>query len=1009
MSFDFSRFKTPPADLRGAPFWSLNHDLNDHDRLREYIDAFETMGIGGYHLHVRCGLKNDYLGPDFLKAISAARDYGAQKGMLSYLYDEDTWPSGFAGGAVTTELTHRRRWVALQKGRPTEAESDVVHYICAYKISLNDQGLRIAHQRIPFEQGREEDWFLTQYIQKNDDRFNGAAYLNTLSKSAVQAFIDSTHEVYVKQFGGSFPADVPAIFTDEPQLAGNTSLNSPFEGNTHFAWTEDLRDSFATAYNVELLDILPEVVWPGVDGPSPWRWRFWDHLSERFASAYADTLGEWCEQHGIALTGHMMAEDSLSSQIHSLGECMRHYRSFQIPGIDLLCDTYKPQTVKQAVSVARQDGRAGVMSELYGVTNWDFPFSGHKRQGDWQAALGITLRVHHLSLLSMEGQSKRDFPASIGPQSPWYREYPVIEDHFARVGAALTTGRPLVRIGVIHSVESAWMRRGINTLDAPYLSKLNRDFSQRVFDLLDASLDFDFIAESLLPQQERTSDQPEMQVGEMAYQVIVIPELETIRKSTLESLDRLIKRGGQVVVMGHIPTRCDGELSDLPTQVLAKALRISPDGLSLVQALEPWRDYAIHTSTGATYTQVNSQLRQSGEERILFCASRAIEKSHTHPWGNQDLHNGYIRIRGNWNVTELDTADGSEKACSYHQEQAWTVVPWDIHPQSHRLLRLTPGTDACALPQRSWEHYGTCPEPTSVVTEEPNVLLLDHAAWRLNDENWQPAEDSLVTQRKLAATFSWPDWGQPYSVKDPGPRQRVTRKFEINCAGDFDHIQLVCERLNSATICLDGQPLATQPEGWWVDHDLPTMTLPQLKEGIHHLEITLELDAVDRHLEWCYLLGDFAVETQGAHAKLCPSGAPIYWGDVVTQGLPFYGGNLMYECTLPLSSAGTYALNCPHFGAALLRVYCDGKDCGAIYHSPWRVELGELSEGPHTLRICAYGNRYNSFGPLHNNRPDWKWWGPQSWDGTPSERNEIWQFKAAGILRAPLLEHHITE
>ncbi|MDF3129353.1 hypothetical protein P0Y35_09110 [Kiritimatiellaeota bacterium B1221] len=1004
MSFDSVRFQNPPAELRGAPFWSLNHDLTDHDRLRDYIDAFEEMGIGGYHLHVRCGLKNPYLEKDFLEAVSAARDYGASKGMLSYLYDEDTWPSGFAGGAVTRELTHRRRWVELRKGRPDEVKNECRQPLCAYRIELNRQGLREGHQRISFDEAEDMDWFLTRVIEGDSDRFNGAAYLNNLDPAAVQAFIDSTHEVYLKQFGGSFPKDVPAIFTDEPQLAGNSTLHTSFEGQMQLAWTDDLRESFENAYQVELLDILPEVVWPGIEGPSPWRWRYCDHISERFASAFADGLGGWCEKHGIALTGHMMAEDSLSGQVACIGECMRHYRSFQIPGIDILCDVYKPVTAKQAVSVARQDGRAAVMSELYGVTNWDFPFSGHKRQGDWQAALGITLRVHHLSWLSMEGQSKRDFPASIGPQSPWYKEYPVIEDHFARVAAAMTEGKALVRIGVIHSVESAWMRRGINMLDDPYMSKLSHQFSQGVAGLLDAGLDFDFIAESLLPRQERSTEQPELQVGEMAYQVVVIPELETLRESTLLSLQRFIDRGGEVVVMGGIPERCNGEKSDLPARMLAGATLIHSDTVSLVQALEPWREISILTCHRSLFKQVNTQLRQCGEERILFCANRAEEKSNTHPWRNPELMNGCIRIRGCWIVKELNTADGSEEACSYHQANGWTEVPWDLYPQSHRLLRLTPGEGSAVLPKFSWEIQGVCPEPDTVSPAEPNVYLLDRAAWKLNDEAWQAPEDSLVTQRKLAEKFSWPDWGQPYSVKDPGDPQQVTRRFEINCVGDFREIKLVCERLKSASLRLDGKALEVNPDGWWVDRDLPTMKLPELKEGSHHLEITLSLNAVDRHLEWCYLIGNFAVETRGAHAKLIPSGAGIFWGDVVPQGLPFYGGNLEYEFRIEVSESGYYALQCARFGGALLRVFCEGRDCGPVISAPWRVELGALDAGVHTVCICAYGNRYNSFGPLHNHRPDWVWWGPDSWYGTPAERNEIWQFQPSGILRAPLLE-----
>ncbi len=79
-------------------------------------------------------------------------------------------------------------------------------------------------------------------------------------------------------------------------------------------------------------------------------------------------------------------------QTQSLGEAMRCYRDMDLPGMDQLCDGREFNTAKQVQSVVRQMGRKGMVSELYGVTGWNFTFEGHKGQGDWQAALGVTQR-----------------------------------------------------------------------------------------------------------------------------------------------------------------------------------------------------------------------------------------------------------------------------------------------------------------------------------------------------------------------------------------------------------------------------------------------------------------------------------------------------------------------------------------------------------------------------------------------------------------------------------------
>ena len=172
----------------------------------------------------------------------------------------------------------------------------------------------------------------------------------------------------------------------------------------------------------------------------------------------------------------MMEEPTLHSQTAAIGDCMRSYRAFGIPGIDMLCASFEFTTAKQCQSAVHQYGRPGMMSELYGVTGWDFDFRGHKLHGDWQAALGVTVRVHHLSWVSMKGTAKRDYPASMSYQSPWYTQYAYVEDHFGRVNTALTRGTPMVKVGVVHPVESYWLHWGPNEQTQLVRDKLDGNF-----------------------------------------------------------------------------------------------------------------------------------------------------------------------------------------------------------------------------------------------------------------------------------------------------------------------------------------------------------------------------------------------------------------------------------------------------------------------------------------------------------------------------------------------------
>ena len=106
----------------------------------------------------------------------------------------------------------------------------------------------------------------------------------------------------------------------------------------------------------------------------------------------------------------------------------------------------------------------------------------------------------------MLGESKRDYPAAIGYQSPWYKEYKYIEDHFSRLNVALTRGKPVTRVAVIHPIESFWLTYGPadrNGADQAWRDQAVKDLTEW---LLLGLIDFDFVSESLFPDQTRLND-----------------------------------------------------------------------------------------------------------------------------------------------------------------------------------------------------------------------------------------------------------------------------------------------------------------------------------------------------------------------------------------------------------------------------------------------------------------------------------------------------------------------
>ena len=49
------------TDYQSIPFWSWNNEL-DEEELTRQIEDMKSVGIGGFIMHARTGLKTEYLG-----------------------------------------------------------------------------------------------------------------------------------------------------------------------------------------------------------------------------------------------------------------------------------------------------------------------------------------------------------------------------------------------------------------------------------------------------------------------------------------------------------------------------------------------------------------------------------------------------------------------------------------------------------------------------------------------------------------------------------------------------------------------------------------------------------------------------------------------------------------------------------------------------------------------------------------------------------------------------------
>lgn len=1032
-------FRDPPCEYRGAPFWAWNEKL-DARKLTDQVAQFREMGMGGFHIHCRSGLDTRYLGEAFFECVKAVVSEAKAQGLRACLYDEDRWPSGSAGGLVTREREYRIRFLLFSPLDSDEVENaepmssaKALHsgdktLLGVYEVVQDAEGYLVSYRRLEDggdppaasagAEGAVRLWKAELEISGTTPWHNDQTYVDTMNPKAIERFIRLTHEQYRRALPGEFGQGIRTIFTDEPQTVHKTTLDGPFDlSPVILPYTDDFDETFSKTYGYSLMDKLPELIWETRDAADYHvRHDYHTHATERYAQAFCDQIGDWCQAHGIGLTGHMMGEWTLQSQTSTVGECMRPLRRFQLPGVDMLCDRREFSTLKQAQSVAHQYGREGVMSELYGVTGWHFDFRNHKLAGDWQAALGVVLRVHHLTWVSMEGEAKRDYPASIGRQSPWYREYSAIEDHFARLNTAMVRGRAVVRVGVIHPVESYWMRWGNKQQTALERHALESGFFNVIDWLLFGLIDFDFIAESLLEEIPEQTDPNGFHMGQACYQVIVVPQCSTLRRHTLESLRQYMALGGRVIFLGDAPEYVDARLSGEGARLAAQGVRLPMDQARLLAALEEYRDVGVEVFSfdggdeshmkffmnENRATNLFYQLRQDGDDRWLFLC-------HVKRPVNDDIasiERWRIRLRGEYAVLHYDTMSGEIQPLPAEYSGGDTLLDWYSSQQGSLLLKLSAGRSCAGRQSEPILPVAPrpLPEPCAFRLAEDNVFLLDQAEYAFDDGEWQPREELLridnLFRRQLGYPLRMEALAQLWTHSQAeAPSHRLRLRFRIPSEIRLEGTMLAMEHPESARITWNGRPVPSEARGWFVDECIRTLPLPDVREGDNTLELEMPFGR-KTNVEWMYLLGKYGVRVAGSHARLCAWPERLVYGDIVPQGFPFYGGNLEYDATVRTES-GELFLEASMYRGALLRVWLDGEDRGRLFLAPYRMSLGRVAEGEHRITIRVYGNRSNTFGPLHNADATESWYGPNLWRTNGTRWSYPYRLREAGLIKHP--------
>ena len=360
-------------------------------------------------------------------------------------------------------------------------------------------------------------------------------------------------------------------------------------------------------------------------------------------------------------------------------------------------------------------------------------------------------------------------------------------------------------------------------------------------------------------------------------------------------------------------------------------------------------------------------------------------------------------MKGEYKLTEYNTMTGEiyEIPATYRGGNTILEREWYIHESL--LLKLTPGKSEAAVNDAA-ETVGA-PDlifgDVSVELEEPNMLLLDMAEYAFNGGEFHSEDELLridnIVRRQLDIPVRRKEVCQPYLIAPEEAKDRLTLRFRLTSEIAVGGVKLALEDAETTKVVLNGEEVTPIVDGWYVDKAIKTITLPPIRQGENVLELTVPIGR-RTNLEYFYLLGDFGVRVNGTKKTITAPVRRLGFGDIVSQGLPFYTGNIMYSFTV--RSTGKFTIRVPRYRGGLVKVFVDGMDMGNIAFSPYTKEI-DMGGGEHYVTLRLYGTRQNGFAQLHHTPGIYFYQSPNSWRSAGDLWCYEYQFKPAGILKTP--------
>ena len=970
-------FKDPPADFRSAPLAVWNSKVTEAEVERTMRELKEA-GFGGLFIHPRPGMITEYLGDEWFSLYKHAVEFGKEIGMNVWIYDENSYPSGFAGGHVPQEMPesyNQGQGLALTKAELLP-EDTTPYYMCLKKEG--DTWKDITAQMAEYKGTKGEYYLYKKTYMGKSDWYGGYSYVDLLVPGVTEKFLEVTMKNgYEKTLKGEFGSSIKGIFSDEPNISTPGGLR----------WTPDLFDVFQQKWGYDLKPLLPLLEEETGDWKKV-RHNYMETLLQLFIDRWSKPFHQYCEENNLEWTGHYWEHGW--PYMNDGPDNMAMYAWHQMPAIDMLFNQFDEKSpvaqfgnvrsVKELRSVANQMGYSRTLSETYGGGGWDETFKDFKRLGDWEYVLGVNFMNQHLAHMTLTGARKYDYPPVFTYHSPWWADYKSQNDYFARLSLLMSKGVQQNDILIIEPNATLWSYYS-HTKSSPKLMEIGQAFQTFITTLEKSQVEYDLGSENIIKDQGTVAD-GKFIIGKAAYTTVVLPPMmETLNKPTFDLLQSFVQQGGRVVTFSS-PSLIDGaENADWKTILSAQSVTSVPQLTdAVIQNTFADADCRFSFSGGDLY----HQRRQFTDGELLFLVNSSLDEA----------VDGTVTVNGK-SAVQMDAMSGNIYTYPSTKADGKLTMKFHLEPAGSLLLYSSKGS------QKSYPEMpavaGSTPvpavSPLQVNRLKDNALNIDFCDVSVNGKTtknvyFAQAADIVFREYGFANGNPWNTSVQyKRNILDRDTFKNggftATYRFTVNDKFDYSNMKLVSERPELFTVKINGEQVKPIPGEWWLDRSFGVYAIgKQVKTGLNTVELSVSPMSIFAEIEPVYVLGDFAVVPEKLGWSISAPVENLTLGSWKEQKQPFYSWGVSYSKDFEVESLSTpYAVQLNDWKGTIAEVYVNDQKAGIIAYDPYRLDVTSyLKEGKNKIDVRVIGSHKNLLGPHYRNpapglASPWHWKG----------------------------------